>query len=124
MGVGAFDDLELPAAGLGDGRGGFRPLIAGIGKDALDEGEGAAGLAQDLAQAVAVLNVSAVDDDAQQEAKRVDEDVALAPRDLLARIEALRIERAPPFAAARALWLSTIAALGLASRPSLSRTAT
>ncbi len=43
MGVGALDDLEPPVAGLGD-RGGLRALIAGVGEDALDEGEAAAEL--------------------------------------------------------------------------------
>jgi hypothetical protein len=38
-----------------------------------------------------------VDGDAQQEAKRVDEDMPLAARDLLAGIEALRIERGAPY---------------------------
>ena len=33
----------------------------------------------------------------QQEAERIDEDVALASLDLLARIEALRIKRRAPF---------------------------
>ena len=44
--------------------------------------------------------------------------------DLLARIEALRVERSPPFCAPLALWLSITAADGLTSRPSRSRTAT
>jgi hypothetical protein len=81
-------------------------------------------LAQQLASTIAILDVAGVDHDAQQEAERVDEDVALAPRDLLARVEALRVDRGPPFCAARALWLSMIATVGLASRPSASRTAT
>ena len=34
---------------------------------------------------------------AQQEAERIDQNVALATADLLARIEALRVERGPPF---------------------------
>jgi len=39
VGVAAFDDLDRPmAGGRGDARQ-FRPLIAGIGEDALDEGE-------------------------------------------------------------------------------------
>jgi hypothetical protein len=38
-----------------------------------------------------------VNDDVQEEAERVDEDVSLAARDLLARIVALRVERAAPF---------------------------
>jgi hypothetical protein len=38
-----------------------------------------------------------MNDDAQQEAERIDEDVPLATRDLLARIKALRVERGAPF---------------------------
>jgi hypothetical protein len=61
---------------------------------------------------------------AQQQAERIDENVALATRDLLARIEALRVERGLPFCAPLTLWLSMIAVVGLAPRPACSRTAT
>ena len=54
---------------------------------------------------VAILQIGGMDNDVQQEAERVDQDVPLAARDLLARIEALRVERAAPFCAALALWL-------------------
>lgn len=124
MSIAALDDLQGPGAGVGDRHGGFGALISGIGEDALDEGKGAARLSQDLPQTIAILNVGGVDDDAQQQAERVDEDVAFAARDLLARVIALRIDRGPPFCAALALWLSSTAAVGLASRPSCSRTAT
>ncbi len=97
MGIGALDDLDGPAACLGDRLSGLWPLIAGICEDALDEGEGSARLAKNLADAVAVLNVGRMNDDAQQQTERVDEDVALAARDLLARIKALRVERGAPF---------------------------
>ena len=115
--------LELMAL-RGDGRRHLWSLVAGIGEDGLDEGERPARRAKQLAGAVAVLHVGEMDDDAQQQAERIDEDVALAPRDLLARIEALRVERSPPFCAPLALWLSITAADGLASRPSRSRTIT
>ena len=115
--------LELMAL-RGDGRRHLWSLVAGIGEDGLDEGERPARRAKQLAGAVAVLHVGGMDDDAQQQAERIDEDVALAPRDLLARIEALRVERSPPFCAPLALWLSITAADGLASRPSRSRTIT
>ena len=97
MGIGALDDLDGPAACLSDRLSGLWPLIAGICEDALDEGEGSARLAKNLADAVAVLNVGRMNDDAQQQTERVDEDVALAARDLLARIKALRVERGAPF---------------------------
>ena len=47
--------------------------------------------------AVAVLNARGMNRNVQQEAERVDQDVALAARNLLACIIALRVERRPPF---------------------------
>lgn len=124
MEVAALDDLDDPATRLGDDAGHLRSLVAGIGEDALDEREQAARPLQRLAGSVAVLDVGAMDDDAQKQAERIDEDMPLAARDLLARVIALRIDPRPPFCAALALWLSRMAAVGLASRPSRSRTAT
>ena len=97
MGIAAFDDLQAPATGLGDEFGHFRPLVTGVGKDAFDERKGSPRRAQQVARAVAILHIGRVDGDAQQEAKRIDEDVPLAAGDLLAGIEALRIERGAPF---------------------------
>lgn len=47
--------------------------------------------------AVAILDAGGMDGHAQQQAECIDENVPLATRDLLARIEALRIKRSPPF---------------------------
>jgi len=74
--------------------------------------------------AIAILNIGGMDRYAQQQAERIDEDMALATRDFLARIEALRVEEGPPFCAPLALWLSMIAVVGLASHLACSRTAT
>ena len=49
-------------------------------------------------RAVAVLNIGGMDAHAEQEAECVDEDVALAARDLLARIKALGSRAEPLFA--------------------------
>jgi len=97
MRVGALDDLDLPAARIGNRLCGLGPLIAGVGEDALDEGEAAACLAQHRAHAIAILNVGGMHDDAQEQAERVDEDMPLAAGDLLARVIALRVERRAPF---------------------------
>ena len=102
-----------------------RALVAAVGKNAFDEGEQTAGApAEHQCDTVAILNVGGMNSNAQQQTERVDEDMALASRDLLARIEALRVERRAPFWAALPLWLSMIATVGLASRPACSRTAT
>ena len=122
--LGALHDLEFPHPGLGDGEGGLLALIAGVSEDALDEREQAPRLAQQHDRAVAILDIGGMDHDVQQEAERVDEDVALAARCLLARIVARWIERDPPFEAPRAVWLSRIAAVGLASRLWRSRSRT
>ena len=124
MRIGSLHDLQLPGAGTGDGGRHLRPLVAAVGEDALDEREPAAGPAQQLDRAVAILHVGGMDHDVQEQTERVDEDVPLAACDLLARVIPLRIDRRPPFCAALALWLSITAADGLASRPSTSRTAT
>ena len=97
MGIAALDDLQAPAAGLGDDFGHLWPLVAGIGKDAFDERKGSPRRAQQVVRAVSILQIGRVDGDAQQEAKRIDEDVPLAAGDLLARVEALRVERRAPF---------------------------
>lgn len=94
----ALNDLKCPGAGLGDGSGGLGSLVAGISEDALDEGKEATRVSiEDKRRAVAILYISGVDDDIQQEAERVDENMPLAAGDLLARIKALRVERGAPF---------------------------
>ena len=50
-----------------------------------------------FARAVAGLHGGRVDGDAQQEAQRIDQDVALAAGDLLARVKTLRVECRAPF---------------------------
>lgn len=94
----ALDDFELPGAGLCDGGGGLGSLVAAIGEDALDEGEETARASiENQRRPVAVLHIGRMNDDVQQEAERIDEDVPLAARDLLARIEPLRVKRGAPF---------------------------
>jgi hypothetical protein len=124
MQLAALDDLNGPAARVGDDLCHLGSLVASISEDALDEGERAACRAKQVTSAVAILQMGGMDYDAQQEAERIDEDMALATRDLLAGIKALRVERRAPFCAALALWLSMIAAVGLASRPTCSRAST
>lgn len=84
--------------GTGGGSRDAGSLVAGIGEDAFDEGEEAAGAPiENQPRPVAVLNVGGMNDDVQQEAERIDQDVPLAPDDLLTRIKPLRVERGAPF---------------------------
>jgi hypothetical protein len=94
----ALDDLKHPTTGAGRRSRGAWSLIAGIGEDALDEGKEAAGASiENQSRAVAVLNVGGMNDNVQQEAERIDQDVALAPGDLLAGVKPLRIKGGAPF---------------------------
>lgn len=94
----ALDDFDDPPAGAGSGVCDAWPLIAGIGEDAFDEGKEAARASiENQSRAVTILHVGGMNDDVQEKAERIDEDVPLAARDLLARIVALRVERGAPF---------------------------
>jgi hypothetical protein len=62
------------------------------------------------------LDIHGVADGAQQPSLRVYQDMALLPVDLFARIKARRVNADPSVSAAFMLWLSMIAAVGLASR--------
>jgi len=71
--------------------------------------------------AIAILDIGGMNDGMEQQTQRIYENVALLALDLLARIIAMRIDPGPPFSALFTLWLSMMAAVGLASRPSCSR---
>jgi hypothetical protein len=62
-----------------------------------------------------------MEDGVQQQPLSVYEKVALPALDPLARSEARRIDRTPPFSALLTLWLSMVAAVGLSSRSANSR---
>jgi hypothetical protein len=120
--VGAFDDFDVePAQRPGRGVLELRPLITAIGIELAQEREPAEQAAQQQRPAVTILNVGRMNDGMQQQTLRVYQDMALLALDLLARVIPVRIDRGPPFSALLTLWLSMIAAVGLASRPACSR---
>ena len=121
MRVRALHDLQRPRSRAGYQRGHLRPLIAAVGDDARDEREARTCLTQKPSGPIPVLHAGRMHIHVQQKAERIDEDMALAPEDLLACIVADRIERAPPFTAPLALWASIMAVVGLGSRPACSR---
>jgi hypothetical protein len=72
----ALDDFQCPGASVCDGCGGLGPLVASVGEDALDKGEGRR--VRREPGAIAVLYIGGMDDDVQQEAERVDQGMPLA----------------------------------------------
>lgn len=124
MAVAATNDLQGPCPRAGDGSLHLRTLVSGIADDPLDEWEAPSRAPQKGLGTVAVLYVGRVHDHGEKQAHRVGQDVALATHDLLAGIVAGRVERSPPLSAPFAVWLSMMAAVGLASRPAVSRTST
>ena len=97
MGIAALYDLDRPCAGSGGECGQLRPLVSAVGEDALDERKAASGLSQHPTGSIAILHAGRMHHDAQQQTEGIDEDVPLAAGDLLARIEALRVEPSAPF---------------------------
>ncbi len=101
----------------------LRTAVGAVGEDRLEEGKEPARLAiQNHEGAVAVPQAGRVDHGVEDRAEGIDEQMALLARDLLARVVARRVDARPPFPAPFTLWLSITPALGLASRPSGSRT--
>ena len=101
-----------------------RPLIGRVGKELLQERIPLKHGGKQYDAAVAVLDVGTVNDRVEQQTQRIYENMALLALDLLARIIAVRIDPGPPFSALFTLWLSMMAAVGLASRSLCSRHST
>jgi len=100
------------------------PLIAGVSEQRLQERIHPEQGRKQQDAAVAILDVSGMNDGVQQQTQRIYQNVALLALDLFARIIAMRIDADPPFSALFTLWLSMMAAVGLASRSACSRQAT
>ena len=119
--IGAFDDLDLELGQRLLRRSlEQRTLIAAIGVELAQKRIEAEQRCHQQRTAIAVLDIGGVDDGMHQEPQCIDENVPLLALDLLARIVARRV-RDPPFSALFTLWLSMIAAVGLASRSTCSR---
>ena len=101
-----------------------RSLIAAVGKELLQEGIHSEQGRKQQDAAVAVLDIGGMNDGVEQQTQRIYEKVALLAFDLLACIIAMRIDTSPPFSALLTLWLSMMAAVGLASRSPCSRHST
>ena len=99
----------------------FWPLIGPVGKQSFQERIHPEQGRKKQDATVAILDVGGMNDGVEQQAQRIYENMALLALDLFARIIAMRIDAGPPFSALFTLWLSMIAAVGLASRSPCSR---
>jgi hypothetical protein len=113
----SLDDLQHPA-GKGEHPVDQLSGITAVGPDPLQPGKRAAQLLDYQPRAIPVLKASAMHDDHQDQPEGVDGDMPLAPFDVLAFVVAV----GPPFCAVFTDWLSMMAADGVGSRPSLTRT--
>jgi hypothetical protein len=105
----------------GDAVGEDQSGIGAVREQLAQEGELPEQGGQQQHTAIAVLHVGGSDQGVQQEPKLIDQDVTFLALDQLAGVEAMRIDRRPPFSALFTLWLSMIQAVGLASRAACSR---
>ena len=106
---------------MGDAVGEDRPCISTVSKQLAQEGGLPEQGGQQQHAAIPVLHVSGGDQGVQQQSQLVDQDVAFLALDQFAGVEAMWIDRCPPFSALFTLWLSMIQAVGLASRAACSR---
>jgi hypothetical protein len=114
-----LDDLQGERADLLHRALKLRSGIAAVGEDVSQPRPAFENGPEGSRCAVPVLDIGGVDDETDHQADGVDNDVTLAPVDLLSRVEVTNS------AAFRCLddWLSITPAVGLASRPSASRAA-
>ena len=115
--IGSLDDLHVDLTA--DTLQSFlelRPPVAAVGVELQQKGEQAKHRAHQQHAAVAILDVGGMHNGAQQQTFSVYQDMALLAFDPFACIVAGRVNRDPPFSALLTLWLSMIAAVGLASR--------
>ena len=86
--VGALDDFQRPGTDFGERGSEFVAGIAAIGEHVPQPWEAVSDAGEHIRCAVAILDISGVNDGANQQALRVGDDMAFAPLDLLARVEA------------------------------------
>ena len=123
--IGSLDDIGFEAGeDFCESRPEFRSLVAGIGKELLQERIHSEQGCQQQDTTVAILDVGGVDGGMEQQTQRVYENLTLLALDLLSRVVAMRIDASPPFSALFTLWLSMMAAVGSASRSPCSRHST
>jgi len=99
-----------------------RPGIGFVCEQLLKERDLSEQAGQQQDAAVAILNVGGCHQRVQHQAQCINQDMALLALDQFAGIEPMWIDARPPLSALFTLWLSTMQAVGLASRSACSRT--
>jgi len=123
--IGSFDDFGFETRQyFGEGITEDWSLIGAVGKQLHEEWKLTEQRRQQQDAAVAILNAGGMHDGVQQQAQRIDQKMPLLALDQFAGIEPVRIDAGPPFSALLTLWLSMMAAVGLASRCACSRHST
>ena len=120
--VRAFDDLEGNAGLLLHRFGCPLTLVGAIGDCLLERCKTIARNFQERRDGVAILHVAGRHHEIDQEADRINRRVPLFALDFLCRVISSRINLWPPFSALLAVWLSTIARVGVSDLPSSHRT--
>lgn len=112
-----FDDLDGP---MEDRSGPLDQLarIAPVGPDQPKPRKAPADPFQHQPGTLAILKIAGMNHHRQDQAQGIDDQMAFAAQDLLARVIAAK----PPFSVVLTLWLSMIATLGVAFLPALRRT--
>ena len=86
-----------------------RSGVGAVGEQLLEKRELSEHRGQHHQPAIAILDIGGGDQRVQQQAQRIDEDVALLAFDQLAGVEPMGIDAGPPFSALFTLWLSEVA---------------
>ena len=98
--IGSFDDFGFETGqNLGERVAENRPLIGAVGKQLREGWKPTGQRRQQFDAAIAILDAGGMNDGVQQQTQRIDENMPLLALDLLARIEAGRIDAGPPFSA-------------------------
>ena len=113
-----FYNLHLPAERCFDPLDEAALLVRAIGPDQLEPREAPLERPEELFAPVMILDVGFMHEQMQDHPSGIDEQVPLAPFHAFAPVKAAR----PPFWLVFTDWLSIIAALGVGSRPVLTRT--
>ena len=114
---GTLDDLQQPVPNRVSPTHQL-PGIGTVGPNQLEARKATQELAEHQLGAIPILNIGGMDHHGQEQSQGIHYNVAFASTNLLARVVTPR----PPFSVVFTDWLSIMAALGVGSRPSISRT--